>query len=324
MAIVCLSSETGCPLEETARLAAVRLQFELITEFHLAKAFEDEFGATTDIPDRAWLQAVEAVLARLAAEHHLVLAFPGCEHTMRGVRGTLRLRLVASEARRSGNFMLDFQLDRAAARRKLASAERKQAALLAARIGPSLNAEPGTPSTSHDFDLVLNMTDWLPDEAASVISAAASARRITDHGFFTGGPAAQFEFETRLALAAHGIAPRGKAGIRSTVFSHPSEELFANLLDFYRIDWRYEARSFPLQWNSAGEVTEAFTPDFYLPECDLYIELTTMKQALVTRKNRKVKRLKAIYPHIQIQIFYQKDFQDLVFKHGIANRIGNS
>ena len=62
---------------------------------------------------------------------------------------------------------------------------------------------------------------------------------------------------------------------------------------------------------------EAFTPDFYLPELDLYVELTTMKQALVTRKNRKVKLLKAIYPHINIQVFHQKDFQDLVFKHGL-------
>jgi hypoxanthine phosphoribosyltransferase len=62
-------------------------------------------------------------------------------------------------------------------------------------------------------------------------------------------------------------------------------------------------------------VIEAFTPDFYLPQIDLYVELTTMKQALVTKKNRKIKLLRAIYPHVNIQIFYQKDLQDLVFKH---------
>jgi hypoxanthine phosphoribosyltransferase len=54
-----------------------------------------------------------------------------------------------------------------------------------------------------------------------------------------------------------------------------------------------------------------------LPEFDLYVELTTMKQTLVTRKNRKIKMLRAVYPHINIQVFYQKDFQDLVFKHGL-------
>jgi len=100
-------------------------------------------------------------------------------------------------------------------------------------------------------------------------------------------------------------------------FGHPSEEFFARLLDFYRIPWTYEPRSFPLQWNKDGKVTEAFTPDFYLSDLDLYVELTTMKQSLVTRKNRKVKLLRAIYPHINIQILYQKDFQDLFFKHGL-------
>jgi len=67
-------------------------------------------------------------------------------------------------------------------------------------------------------------------------------------------------------------------------------------------------------------VMEAFTPDFYLPESDVYIELTTMKQAHVTRKNRKVRRLRELYPHINIQVFYQKDFENLIFKYGLAGR----
>jgi hypoxanthine phosphoribosyltransferase len=121
----------------------------------------------------------------------------------------------------------------------------------------------------------------------------------------------------RFELAKRGIVPAGRARVTRASFSHPSEEMFANLLDFYRIQWEYEPRSFPLQWDKDGRVTEAFTPDFYLPELELYVELTTMKQSLVTRKNRKVKLLRAIYPHINIQVFYQKDFQDLVFKYGL-------
>ena len=84
---------------------------------------------------------------------------------------------------------------------------------------------------------------------------------------------------------------------------------------------KYEPRSFPLQWDKSGKVIEAFTPDFYLPEMDLYVELTTMKQALVTKKNRKIKHLRAIYPHVNIQVFYQKDFQDLVMKYGLSERV---
>jgi hypoxanthine phosphoribosyltransferase len=109
--------------------------------------------------------------------------------------------------------------------------------------------------------------------------------------------------------------------VERKAFGHPSEEVFANLLDFYRIAWDYEPRSFPLQWDKDGKVAEAFTPDFYLPEFDLYVELTTMKQANVTKKNRKIRLLRAIYPHVNIQVFYQKDVQDLVMKYRLPERL---
>ncbi len=152
---------------------------------------------------------------------------------------------------------------------------------------------------------------------AAEMLAAAAARRLDQQGLLSPNAADEIEFETRLELAKRGIVPAGRARVTRASFGHPSEEMFANLLDFYRIQWEYEPRSFPLQWDKDGRVTEAFTPDFYLPELDLYVELTTMKQSLVTRKNRKVKLLRAIYPHINIQVFYQKDFQDLVFKYGL-------
>ena len=125
----------------------------------------------------------------------------------------------------------------------------------------------------------------------------------------------------RLKLARYGMAPADKLQVRRTGFGHPSEEVFANLLDFYRIAWDYEPRSFPLQWDKDGNVQEAFTPDFYLPEFDMYVELTTMKQAHVTRKNRKIRLLRAIYPHVNIQVFYQKDVQDLVIKYGLPEQL---
>ncbi|HYM91578.1 MAG TPA: hypothetical protein VEW91_08105, partial [bacterium] len=71
-------------------------------------------------------------------------------------------------------------------------------------------------------------------------------------------------------------------------FAHRSEAEFAKILDFYGIRWLYEPRTFPLEWDDRGYVIESFNPDFYLPEYDLFIELTTLKQSLVTRKNRKV------------------------------------
>ena len=100
-------------------------------------------------------------------------------------------------------------------------------------------------------------------------------------------------------------------------FAHPSEEEFARLLDFYQIRWEYEPMTFPLEWDEEGNVTEAFTPDFYLPDQDLYIELTTLLQRLVTRKNRKLRRLRKLYPEVNIKLFYRKDYKNLLLKYGL-------
>jgi len=100
-------------------------------------------------------------------------------------------------------------------------------------------------------------------------------------------------------------------------FAHASERQFARLLDFYQIDWDYEPRSFDVEWDEEGSVTKKFTPDFYLRDFDLYIEITTMNQKLVTRKNRKVRRLRELYPGVNIKIFYQRDYLRLLEKYGL-------
>jgi len=102
-------------------------------------------------------------------------------------------------------------------------------------------------------------------------------------------------------------------------FAHPSERVAAEILDYYQIRWLYEPTSFPIQWDGEDRVIAYFTPDFFLPDFDTYIELTTMSQKLVTKKNRKVRRLKELYPDINIKIFYQKDFRALLARFGIAS-----
>jgi bifunctional protein TilS/HprT len=106
--------------------------------------------------------------------------------------------------------------------------------------------------------------------------------------------------------------------LRPPTLGHPSEEEFARLLDFYRIEWLYEPRSFPLEWQN-NKITEMFTPDFYLPELDLYIELTTLKQSLITEKNRKLRRLKEMYPKINIKLINKKDYLRLLAKYGYGH-----
>jgi hypoxanthine phosphoribosyltransferase len=105
-------------------------------------------------------------------------------------------------------------------------------------------------------------------------------------------------------------------------FAHASERQFARLLDFYQIEWAYEPTSFNIGWDHEGNVVQRFTPDFYLPEFDLYIEITTLNQKLVTKKNRKVRRLRERYPEIRCKVFYQRDYLSLITKYGLEDASG--
>jgi hypoxanthine phosphoribosyltransferase len=98
-------------------------------------------------------------------------------------------------------------------------------------------------------------------------------------------------------------------------FAHPAEEEFARLLDFYRVAWRYEPTSFPLRWEG-DRVAEMFTPDFYLPEHDLYVELTTMKQSLITRKHRKLRRIREVHPDVNVVLLTRRDYYELLARVG--------
>jgi hypothetical protein len=100
-------------------------------------------------------------------------------------------------------------------------------------------------------------------------------------------------------------------------FAHNSERQFAKLLDFYGIAWEYEPRTFVLEHDRQGKPVQAFSPDFYLPAYDLFIEITTLNQKLVTKKNRKVRRLRELHPEIDIKIFYQRDYLALLVKYGL-------
>lgn len=100
-------------------------------------------------------------------------------------------------------------------------------------------------------------------------------------------------------------------------FAHESEEEFARILDFYGVAWEYEPRSFTLR-EEDGRIVEAFTPDFYLSELDLYIELTTLKQSLVTAKHRKLRRFQERYPDMQIKLLHRADYLSLLAKYGFG------
>ena len=104
---------------------------------------------------------------------------------------------------------------------------------------------------------------------------------------------------------------------QSIQFSHPSEEMFARVLDFYGLEWQYEPRTFPLEWDENGNVTEAFSPDFFLPSQSLYIELTTLRPRLSSNKNRKLKRMSELYPDVNIKMLKRREMREMMVKYGL-------
>jgi len=110
-----------------------------------------------------------------------------------------------------------------------------------------------------------------------------------------------------VALLSETLPPR---------FAHDSEAELARVLDFYQVSWRYEPDVFPISWSPTGAVVESFAPDFYLPELELYVELTTLRQTLVRKKNRKLRLLRQLYPEVRVKLLYARDFRALMVKYG--------
>ncbi len=154
------------------------------------------------------------------------------------------------------------------------------------------------------YDLVINTEKMGMEDAADLIIAAyrihAEPRELKDGS-------SSIEFEDRPFYTS--------VDDENGLFMHPSEEEFARMLDFYRIKWEYEPKTFMLEWDSEGNVVEAFSPDFYLADQDLYVELTTQKPKQAWRKSRKIRRMKELYPDVSVRLIDKKGFESLLRKN---------
>lgn len=243
------------------------------------------------------LRLVPDLMRRLAEENDMVIIERGSQGLFRDRPGVLHVRVVASRSFRIAQIKAHEGLSAREAGRRIREQERNRARYLRSRY--QLNwADPCL------YDLTLRMDRLSIDQAIQLVLAAAEETKL---------------LETPRKLIVEGLSPGG--GVRKSAgrFVNEAEEEFARFLEYYRIAYEYEPRTFPLEYDGKGKVKEAFTPDFYLPDQDLYIELTTMKQSLVTRKNRKVKKLRRLYPDINIRIFYQHDFYSLLAKYDMLS-----
>jgi len=142
-------------------------------------------------------------------------------------------------------------------------------------------------------------------------------RQLGDRDGHAGHSTASEAAATLAAVRAETPVFQAYCGEEPPRFANAAELEYAKVLDWHGIPWQYEPRTFVLERDDDGRVTEAFTPDFYLPEQDLYLEVTVMKQSLVTRKNRKLRKLRERYPEIRIKLFYERDFERLAARYGL-------
>jgi len=101
-------------------------------------------------------------------------------------------------------------------------------------------------------------------------------------------------------------------------FAHESEQRFARILDFYGVEWEYEPVEFALEWGTGLRPASAFRPDFWLPRPGLFVEVTTLNQRLVTKKNGKMRRMAELYPDVRVTLLYQRDTLALLAKYGLS------
>jgi hypothetical protein len=152
-----------------------------------------------------------------------------------------------------------------------------------------------------------------PEERDALVEGITAAEPVAP-----SGSAADAESGVAIESGAPTDAdlPAEPGTIEGTRFAHASEAEMARILDFYAVRWEYEPTTFPILWNLDGDVVESFAPDFYLPDLEVFLEMTTLKQRLVRKKNRKLRRLRELYPDVKIKLFYARDFRAMMLKYG--------
>jgi cytidylate kinase len=311
MAVITISGEPGAFGEEIAPRLAGHLGFLLVDKIRLAQLWaeadldEANFWKVDEtLPGEVNAISAEAeacarmlpdLIAQLAEEQDLVIIGRGAQGLFHNRPGTLHVQLVAPRKFRVLQVRTHERTSEREARKQIRHREMQRARYLSFMY--RLNWKD--PSL---YDLTLRMDRLTIENALTVIVTAFDEMGLQ---------------RVPRNLIVENLLPEVHEKQKSGRFVNDAEREFARFLDFYHIAYEYEPRTFPLEATAEGKIAEAFTPDFYLPDQDLYIELTTMKQSLVTRKNRKVRKLRQLYPEVNIRIFYQRDFNSLLAKFGL-------
>ena len=313
MGTITISREFGSGGETIARLVAEKTGFLLVNKETITEGLA-EFGVEKPAPrlekivsdeeaaeaGRRYIEAMHDYIYDLAIRNNLVILGRGGSILFRDYPPALHVKIIAQFTYRVKRVMKLYDINSETAVR-LIKEQDKDKRLYYRQIF-DINW-----ANLRAYDLVINTEKMGLEDVADIIIAAyrvhAEPREVRD------GPNGM-EFEERFF-----VEPDDEE--ESEKFMHPSEEEFSHMLDFYRIRWEYEPKTFLLEWDSEGNVLEAFSPDFYLPDQDLYIELTTQKPKQAWKKNRKIRRMKVLYPDVNVRLIDKRGFESLLIKHRI-------
>ncbi|HHV80085.1 MAG TPA: cytidylate kinase family protein [bacterium] len=305
--IITVSREFGCRGTEVAEKLAKELKFLLINKSYINDLMlkngleEDQLESLEESSPRPfnetrkrYIELMNKLILELAEASPIVLLGRGGQYLFKNHPSAFHIKIIGSIEERVRAVMTQYKLDRVGALKLITEQDRRRDLYINRVFGGDWN-------DLSLYSLTINM-DYF-DVTGSVKMITRSIKLANrDNSAFSDVQTLETPKD------ATGSIPH---------FAHSSEEEFAKLLDFYRIRWLYESKTFILGCDSEGNITSAFTPDFYLPDYDLYIELTTQKQRLVNYKNRKIRRLRELYPDINIKMIYGRDYKNILRKFGL-------
>jgi len=315
MAIITISRLTGSGGREIATATAAALKFQFIDRGAMDNVIGQQFPVRIEQLSRikkdrrVYDEMVRSAIAEVASIHNVVILGSGAQFLFERVSASLHVQIVAPLLYRIARVMRVAKVDRPAAEKIIEERDREKEAFITTLYAKDWR------DPAH-YDLVLNIDHFSNDVAVEIIVKAAQAKGIEATAVELPAQLREEILTAKLDVAQLADLEPGEDKLPE--FAHPSEREFARVMDFYRIRWEYEPKTFPIEWDENRNVVKAFTPDFYLPDLDLFIELTTMKQSLVTKKNRKVRLLRELYPDVNIKILYERDYKNLIWKYGLG------
>ncbi len=303
MPIITISRQMYSLGDEIAEALSRKLGWELLTRNDLLSRFLGDVSTEHDLhmlsesakyylktsrDGGTFIDVITENLEAYLENHSAILVGFGSQMIFAQSKDAVHLRVFAPKDVRINRAKKHYHVSRAEAESIVDVADRRHKRFVTAVFEADL-------TNPEHYHLNLNTASLSVDECVAAVMALQKERESRR----------QIENETIQQQVSNNLSDY-------SAFKTEAEAEFAKILDMYQLDWKYEPKTFPIEWDAEGNVTMAFSPDFYLTQFDMYIELTTMNQKYVTQKNKKAKKLRELYPGVNVKVVYKKDFNTLI------------